>query len=115
MGQRLPSRTNFIRYSPASLLVHERSNDIELDSEIENFWAGDKVYVSKVKGGLREIGQFKNYSFRAPKVRDLPPQRLSFYDRAYQGRRLQGLGWLLLDEIELVAQYFPPPAGPILR
>ena len=89
---------------PASLLVHERSNDIELDSEIENFWAGDKVYVSKVKGGLREIGQFKNYSFRAPKVRDLPPQRLSFMIELIKAAGYKG--WVvLLDEIELVAQY----------
>ena len=89
---------------PASLLVHERSNDIELDSEIENFWAGDKVYVSKVKGGLREIGQFKNYSFRAPKVRDLPPQRLRFMIELIKAAGYKG--WVvLLDEIELVAQY----------
>ena len=89
---------------PASLLVHERSNDIELDSEIENFWAGDKVYVSQVKGGLREIGQFKNYSFRAPKVRDLPPQRLSFMIELIKAAGYKG--WVvLLDEIELVAQY----------
>ena len=27
---------------PASLVVHERSNDLELNSEIENFWAGDR-------------------------------------------------------------------------
>ena len=34
---------------PASLLVHERSNDLELNSEIENFWAGDRLLISKVK------------------------------------------------------------------
>ena len=89
---------------PASLLVHERSNDIELDSEIENFWAGDKVYVSKVKGGLREIGQLKNYSFRAPKMRNIPPQRLSFMFELIKAAGYKG--WVvLLDEIELVAQY----------
>ena len=35
---------------PTSLLVHERSNDLELNSEIENFWAGDRLYVSKSQG-----------------------------------------------------------------
>ena len=89
---------------PASLLVHERSNDLELNSEIENFWAGDKIYVSKVKGGLREIGQLKNYSFRAPKMRDIPPQRLSFMFELIKAAGYKG--WVvLLDEIELVAQY----------
>ena len=89
---------------PASLLVHERSNELELNSEIENFWAGDKIYVSKVKGGLRQIGQFKSYSFRAPKVRDLPPQRLRFMIELIKAAGYKG--WVvLLDEIELVAQY----------
>ena len=89
---------------PASLLVHERSNDLELNSEIENFWAGDKIYVSRVKGGLREIGQYKSYSFRAPRVRDLPPQRLSFITKLIKAAGYKG--WVvLLDEIELVAQY----------
>ena len=89
---------------PTSLLVHERSNDLELNSEIENFWAGDKIYVSKVKGGLREIGQLKNYSFRAPKMRDIPPQRLRFMIELIKAAGYKG--WVvLLDEIELVAQY----------
>ena len=63
---------------PASLLVHERSTDLELNSEIENFWAGDRILISRVKSGLRQIGQMKSYSFRAPKAADLPPQRLRF-------------------------------------
>ena len=89
---------------PASLLVHERSNDLELNSDIENFWAGDRIYVSRVKGGLREVGQFRSYSFRAPKVRDLPPQRLRFGIELIKAAGYKG--WVvMLDEIELVAQY----------
>ena len=63
---------------PASLIVHERSNDLELNGEIENYWAGDRIYISRVKRGLRSIGQHSNYSFRAPKAAVLPPQRLRF-------------------------------------
>ena len=89
---------------PASLLVHERSRDLELNSEIENFWAGDRIYISRVKNGLRQIGQKQSYSFRAPKAADLPPQRLRF---AVQLIRAAGYrGWVvLLDEIELVGSY----------
>ena len=89
---------------PASLLVHERSHDLELNSEIENFWAGDRIYISRVKNGLRQIGQKQSYSFRAPKAADLPPQRLRF---AVQLIRAAGFrGWVvLLDEIELVGSY----------
>ena len=89
---------------PASLLVHERSNDLELNSEIENFWAGDRLLISKVKGGLREIGQLASYSFRAPKAAELPPQRLRFFIELIKAAGYRG--WVvLLDEIELVAQY----------
>ena len=63
---------------PASLRVHEESRDLELNSEIENFWAGDRILISKVKNGLKQIGQFQSYSFRAPKAAELPPQRLRF-------------------------------------
>ncbi len=89
---------------PASLLVHERSNDLELNSEIEDFWAGDRILISRVKDGLRQIGQAKSYSFRAPKAADLPPQRLRF---AVELIRAAGYkGWVvMLDEIELVGSY----------
>ena len=89
---------------PTSLLVHERSNDLELNSEIENFWAGDRILVSTVKRALRAIGQNKSYTFRAPKVRDLPPHRLRFIIELIKAAGYKG--WVvLLDEIELVAQY----------
>ena len=89
---------------PASLLVHERSRDLDLNSEIENFWAGERIYISRVKGGLRQIGQIKNFSFRAPKAAELPPQRLRFVVELIRAAGYKG--WVvLLDEIELVGSY----------
>ncbi len=89
---------------PASLLVHEKSNELELNRTIESFWAGDRIKVSDVKNGLRQIGQLQSYSFRAPRATDLPPQRLRFATELIQGAGYRG--WvILLDEIELVGQY----------
>ncbi len=89
---------------PASLLVHERSNDLELDGEIEYWWGGDRIKVSRIKDGLRQIGQLQSYSFRAPKASELPPQRLRFAIELIKGAGYKG--WVvLLDEIELVGSY----------
>ena len=89
---------------PASLLVHERSNDFELNNEIEYFWSGDRIKVSRVKDGLRQIGQLQSYSFRAPKAPELPPQRLRFVTELIKAAGY--MGWvLLLDEIELIGSY----------
>ena len=57
----------------ASLLVHERSSDLELNSEIEAFWAGDRIKLTRIKDGLRQIGQLQSYSIRAPRAAELPP------------------------------------------
>ena len=89
---------------PASLLVHERSRDLELNSEIEYFWAGDRIKISRVKDGLRQIGQIQSYTFRAPKATDLPPQRLRFVIELIKAAGYKGLV-VLLDEIELVGSY----------
>ena len=89
---------------PASLLVHERSRDLELNSEIEHFWAGDRIKISRVKDGLRQIEQIQSYSFRAPKAAELPPQRLRFVIELIKAAGYKG--WVvLLDEIELVGSY----------
>ena len=89
---------------PASLLVHRRSFDLELNSEIEGFWAGDRIKISRVKDGLRQIGQFQSYPFYAPKVTELPPQRLRFVTQLIKAAGYKG--WVvLLDEIELVGSY----------
>ena len=89
---------------PASLLVHERSGDMEINDEIESFWGGDRILVSRVKGGLREIGQGRTFTFRAPKVADLPPQRLRFAIELIKAAGYRG--WVvLIDEIELIGSY----------
>ena len=85
---------------PASLLIYERSGDLELNGEIETFWAGDKILKGRITAGLRQIGQQQNYKFNMPKVAELPPQRLRFALELIKGARYRG--WVvLLDEIEL--------------
>ncbi|MCY4625624.1 MAG: DUF2791 family P-loop domain-containing protein [Chloroflexi bacterium] len=89
---------------PASLRVHSDSRDLQLDSEVERFWGGDPILVSRVKGGLRQIRQLQSYSFRAPRVAELPPQRLRFTTELIKAAGYKG--WVvLLDEIELVGSY----------
>ena len=89
---------------PATLLVHERSNDLELNRTIESFWAGDRIKVSEVKNGLRQIGQLQSYSFKAPRAAEQQQGRLHFATELIKGAGYRG--WLiLLDEIELVGQY----------
>ena len=89
---------------PASLLVHERLMDQDLNGEIEAFWAGDRILKSKITAGLRQIGQQQNYKFNMPKVAELPPQRLRFALELIKGAGYRG--WVvLLDEIELVGSY----------
>lgn len=89
---------------PASLMVHRLSNDLELNNEVEAFWAGDRIRAARVKGGLRDIGQSQNYAFSAPKVAELPPQQMRFAVELIKAAGYKG--WVvLLDEIELVGQY----------
>ncbi len=89
---------------PASRVVHERSSDLELNSEIESFWAGDRIQISRIRDGLRRIDQLKYYKFRAPKAADLPPQRLRFIIELIKSVGYRG--WVvLLDEIELIGSY----------
>lgn len=89
---------------PASLIVYERSGELDLCGKIESFWAGDRILVREVKNGLKEINQYRNYPFRAPKVAELPPQRLRFATELIKGAGYKG--WVvLLDEIELIGSY----------
>ena len=89
---------------PASLLVHEKSTDLELTEEIVSFWAGERIQIARIRAGLRQIGEARRFRFRAPRVADLPPQRLRFTIELVKsvGHR----GWMiLLDEIELIGSY----------
>ena len=99
-----PDNTELHPIFPASLMVHERLNDPEYNVDIEAFWAGDSIAVSRVRQGLREISQQGSFSFRAPRAADLPPQRLRFATELIKGSGYAG--WVvLLDEIELVGSY----------
>ena len=90
---------------PASLMIYERLNsDIDLNWDIERFWAGERIRVSRVKDGLRQIGQQRAWSFGAPKAGELPPQWLRFATQLIRGAGCRG--WVvLLDEIELIGSY----------
>lgn len=97
-------RNGLHRIFPATLAVHEKANDPELISDIRSFWAGGRMAVSRVKNGLRAIGQLQNYAFKAPKASELSPQRLRFTSELIKGAGYKG--WVvLLDEVELVGFY----------
>ena len=89
---------------PASLVVHEQCGDLELMSDIEAFWAGDRILISKIRAGLRQIDQLQHYRFTAPKAAELPPQRLRFAVELIKSAGYHG--WvILLDELELIGSY----------
>ena len=89
---------------PASLVVNQWSGDLELNARIESFWGGERIRIAEVRGGLRNIGQLQNYTFRAPRAADLPPQRLRFATELIKAAGYRG--WvILLDEIELIGSY----------
>ena len=92
------------RILPATLMVHEKDNDPELLNEINRFWSGDRIQLKSVRDGLRHIGQSQAYQFRAPLLRDMPPQKFRFVLELIKAAGYQG--WVVLvDEIELVANY----------
>ncbi len=89
---------------PASRVVHEQSKDQDLISEIESFWAGDRILISTIRKGLRLINQSQYYKFNAPKAADLPPQKLRFAVELIKSAGYRG--WVvLLDEVELIGSY----------
>ena len=92
------------RIFPATLMVHERLGEPDTLSAIRWFWSGDKIAVGEVKKGLRQIGQQRSYTFRAPKLKELPPQRLRFVLEMVKAAGYRG--WVvLIDELELIGSY----------
>ena len=92
------------RIFPATLMVHERSSDLELLNEITWFWSGERIRLARVRDGLRSINQSHVYSFKGQSVRQLAPQRLRFTLDLIKGAGYRG--WVvLMDEIELVSKY----------
>ena len=89
---------------PATLTVYQDSGDPDLKRAIESFWAGDRILLSRVRAGLREIGQLQRHRFRAPRAAELPGQRLRFALELVKGAGYRG--WVvLLDELELIGSY----------
>ena len=93
------------QYFPATTMIYERCNDLALRSEIEAFWAGERIAAARVREGLRIISQQPSFpNLRAPTARDLPPQRLLFATELIKAAGYKG--WVvLIDEIELVGSY----------
>ncbi len=90
---------------PATALVHQRlGSDPSIANKIEAFWSGDKIRVTDVRRPLREINEDRNFRFQAPRVAELPPQRLRFVLQLIRGAGYRG--WVvLLDELELLGSY----------
>lgn len=89
---------------PATLAVHERAHDFELQNEIQSFWSGNPIRLPDVRRGLRQINQLQHYSFKRPKASELALQRLHFVLELIKGAGYSG--WvILLDELELIANY----------
>lgn len=92
------------RIFPATLMVHERSNDLELLNEITWFWSGERIRLARVRDGLRSINQSHIYSFKSQPARQLAAQRLRFVLELIKGAGYRG--WIILmDELELISKY----------
>lgn len=57
---------------PACLSVYYGVPDEEFRNDIESFWAGSRIKVGQIKSGLRMLGETSKYSFRAPRLAELP-------------------------------------------
>lgn len=90
---------------PATLLLHERlNNDPELVQDIVRFWSGERMPISKLRQGLRSIGQSHSYNIRAVPARELAIERFKFALHLILGAGYKG--WvILIDEIELISRY----------
>lgn len=89
----------------ATLFLHERlSNDPELVEEIINFWSGERLSISRVKAGLKQVGSPGIFTLKTVRARDLAPQRFTFASRLILAAGYKG--WVLfIDEVELIGRY----------
>lgn len=91
----------------ASIAIRERSAqlaDDELLARIYDWWAGEKIQVSDVKRGLKQVGLAQAYDVKSVKVADLVPLRIALTSHLIRASGYSG--WLiLLDELELVGRY----------
>ncbi len=90
---------------PATLHLHENlRNDPELVEKITSFWSGERILVSDVRKGLRELNEVANFPIRAVPIRELALQRPRFAARLMLGAGYRGWVWLI-DEVELIGRY----------
>ena len=88
----------------ASLCAYTEADDREIQSEIESFWAGQKMRIANLRKGLNLVGKGPYFRFRAPRLTELPPQQLQFAVKLIKSVGYHG--WVvLLDEIELIGSY----------
>jgi hypothetical protein len=89
----------------ATILLHEKlNNDPELVDEITNFWSGERLAVSRIRQGLKQINCAGVYSLKPVKIKELAVQRFLFASRMILTAGYAG--WILLiDEVELVGRY----------
>jgi len=90
---------------PATLRLYEKlKSDIELTEKITDFWAGERLAIADVRGGLRQLGELSAYAVKAVKVAQLARERFAFMSRLVLGAGYSG--WVvLIDEVELVGRY----------
>ncbi len=93
------------RIFPATLLLHERlMHDPEMLEKVRGFWAGERLSLADVRGGLRQIGQAAAYPLRSVPLKQLALQRFAF--AAGLAKAAGYSGWvLLIDEVELIGRY----------
>ena len=89
----------------ATILLHDKlGNDPEMVEDIRNFWSGERIAVSRVRQGLKQIGCAGMYTLKTVKIRDLAIQRFLFAARMMLAAGYSG--WvLLIDEVELAGRY----------
>jgi hypothetical protein len=90
---------------PATLLLHERlNNDPELVDQITGFWSGDRLSISRIRQGRKQINCSGMYSLKPVALKDLALQRFIFASRLILAAGY--MSWvLLIDEVELIGRY----------
>ena len=89
----------------ATLHLHEiLRNDPELVEKITYFWSGERIKISDVRRGLRELDEEANFPIQAVRIRELALQRPLFAARLMAGAGFRGWVWLI-DEVELIGSY----------
>src|SRR5262249_36052605 len=86
----------------ASLLVHERVKDPELQSKMVAFWRGEKLDLVETRRSLKALGI--PLQLRQRRIADLAFPRFRFVAELLSGAGYAG--WVLLvDELELMAAF----------